>query len=108
MFVHDKEQIIVGPVRTGKWHALAEAIREGCKKLPRQVFGNMYEKKDGACVLGAAYSTGIRLPEMISVECPHCGNPPFDYDAMGVNLPAHLNDFHRWTREAIADWLDTL
>jgi hypothetical protein len=48
------------------------------------------------------------------VPCPGCGTPlrnDATCDAKPYTLMSqvmHLNDAHRWTREKIADWLDTL
>lgn len=38
------------------------------------------------------------------VPCPVCD----DYHAPVQTAVIHMNDVHRWTREAIADWLDSL
>lgn len=38
-------------------------------------------------------------------DCSLAVNPP---DAMLYTLIIHLNDVHRWSRERIADWMDTL
>lgn len=41
------------------------------------------------------------------VDCPGCDNEDWkDFDLKSVII--HLNDKHKWTREAIADWLDQL
>lgn len=39
------------------------------------------------------------------VTCPACPGP---YTAPIENRVQHLNDTHHWTREAVADWLETL
>jgi hypothetical protein len=47
-------------------------------------------------------------------RCPGC-NPGADdthdapswYDRLVWDLIQHLNDFHKWTREEIADWLES-
>lgn len=59
MFQESKELTVTNAPRVGKWHELAEAMRRGCKALPVQCFGEMYQGADAACALGAAYSTGI-------------------------------------------------
>lgn len=38
------------------------------------------------------------------MPCPVCSREGTFYDV----LTDHLNDRHMWTREQIADWLDTL
>lgn len=48
-----------------------------------------------------------KLVPSISTEtakCPVC----LDHTASILNLIPHINDTHKWSREAIADWLDTL
>lgn len=118
------------------YHVLAEAIRAGAK-LARQGHGE-YNEYGKTCALGAAYHARFgALPpvldtgdsdytifdslrsafpvlEQTSTSCP--------VEGCGVYLRAvnqrptstltstisHLNDGHEWTREAIADWLDTL
>lgn len=111
MFQHTHEEIIIGPVvpRTGKWHGLAEAIREGCKKRPIQAFGTMWMNDNAACVLGAALEMHFQGRVHVARECPACGKPEKKgFGPNGLCLLPHLNDDHRWTRERIADWLDTL
>ena len=46
------------------------------------------------------------LPELFTetAPCPACDGSPETF----YNMIQHLNDQHQWTREAIADWLDTL
>lgn len=55
------------------------------------------------------------LQTVIYVECPEaqCPRPPvsqFSRQALHTahSWILHLNDEHRWSREDIADWLDTL
>lgn len=36
--------------------------------------------------------------------CPECGMP----GRRGSIISKHLNDLHRWTRERIADWVETI
>lgn len=42
--------------------------------------------------------------------CPDCSNwsPPNSFRLTLGSVIIHLNDHHHWTRERIADWLDTL
>lgn len=39
--------------------------------------------------------------------CPTCGIRCMHVDCTAV-LVMHLNDVHRWTREAIADWIESI
>src|ERR1051325_2910153 len=91
----------------------SEAIREGAKLRP-QAF-NEYYIDGGSCAVGAAAEAmGFDKVRMVEAE------NAFAYmQAAGVDCPAckrinsllgvctHLNDTHRWTREQIADWLET-
>lgn len=43
------------------------------------------------------------LPRLCAT-CPDCAQGPY----RGELVVIHLNDYHHWTREKIADWLDTL
>lgn len=106
---------------------LSEAIRLGAMLRP-QGFGNLWTvRPDGrlieSCALGAAcdaFGRGFsashcgvwQLPKDLEtwlaggpVECPAC--PSFS-TARRESMIAHLNDLHRWTRDAIADWVATL
>jgi len=104
---------------------LSDAIREGCRystKTTRQFFGTT---PHSACALGAAIigynrRTGDEItmldlarvwPELnqetefiMRATCPDCGT----YADLRHVITTHLNDGHRWTREAIADFIDTL
>ena len=99
---------------------LTEAIRLGSMVTP-QAFGAL-ERDGGACAIGAAIIAlgcfGInkqqaiqnlktRYPFLESIvpclvdRCPYMPMP------VG-SLIAHLNDEHRWPREQIADWVETI
>ncbi len=99
---------------------LSEAIRAGAKLRP-QAFGKGFDGV-GTCAMGAAFE-GMGLdPKSLDLEicqpipevlrelfppksvrlCPVCGTQK----ALGVIV--HLNDEHGWTREAIADYVETL
>ena len=113
---------------------LSEAIRLGAMLKP-QAFGIMFNN-GGTCALGAAADALGRLDDIdrevvpfmseiwppewnIStqlggnlaaiilskerIRCPDCTRI---YHAVG-SVVMHLNDFHCWTREAIADWVET-
>lgn len=95
---------------------LSEAIRLGSMMRP-QCFEDYY-RNGGSCALGAALEAvghpfgnnhpgreEDRWPILLTVDampCPeHCGQPMF-------NAITHLNDFHRWPRERIADWVESI
>lgn len=95
--------------------SFSEAIREGAKLRP-QGFGELHANGK-SCAIGAGreaiYGTTeseqeqydeIRtlFPYLQTLSpCPAC---PL---RMTLFIAAyHLNDFHEWTREAIADWLE--
>lgn len=90
---------------------LSEAIRLGAM-LHRQAFGSYsHIDKSGrvfaTCALGAARAAGYEIESgtLKLSQCPECGDyvwcPAFP-------LVAHLNDIHQWTRERIADWVETI
>lgn len=98
---------------------LSEAIRLGAMTHP-QGFDH-YEREGRTCALGAAANAaGVRrancgepcvserwpfLNDVIA-PCPACGDV-IDVCELG-GIITHLNDDHRWTREAIADWVSTV
>ena len=100
---------------------LSEAIRLGAMNRP-QAFG-AFEHRGGTCALGAACEAiGLsievanhahiseRLQSLFPVlrtqrvACPVCGRVQH---CSLASLIADLNDRHRWTREAIADWVES-
>lgn len=88
---------------------LSEAIRLGAM-MGKQAFGRAYGANGSACANGAAmqavggYSIWVEWPWLrTDVTCPACKLS----GTTGVAI-AHLNDIHRWTREAIADWVATI
>ena len=115
MLLHIHEEIIINPPRTGEWHELAEAIRQGCQRVVRQCFDGSLVKRNAhgqiyaTCALGAADVAGWysqpRNDDGPDGQCPVCA---YNTRVHELCLIGHLNDDHRWTREAIADWLDTL
>lgn len=109
---------------------LSEAMRLGAMLHP-QCFGALTDFR-GTCALGAAVAaancpvvgraagtestrSGDRSDLAVQVpnewgavlaavcDCPDCGS-----SRSGHRLIAHLNDDHRWTREQIADWVETI
>lgn len=98
---------------------LSEAIRLGAMLLP-QGFGFTSMAVDASCgLIAACDALGLQhsnagvteLNEMFpwmgrtQPGCPLCRN--FDGFSIG-GLVAHLNDSHGWTRERIADWVETI
>ncbi len=98
---------------------LSEAIRLGAMLRP-QGFGDLWTSAGlRSCALGAALdAAGLHEHEHAKSQallaiaafpildaaatCPSCARPAL------VNVGAvvvHLNDYHHWTREAIADWV---
>jgi hypothetical protein len=100
---------------------LSEAIRLG-SMLKRQGFGSSAFDPDRSCVLlaacdaiGEAHNNAgiVALYEShwrwaaAKAKCPECqfdGNGHFSV----TGISAHLNDDHRWTRERIADWVESV
>lgn len=105
---------------------LSEAIRIGSEMRP-QCYGAMYGFYDhtntlGTCALGAAYEgAGIsmeawdgdntfrqKFPIVKRVaSCPGC-KAPWMTGTILSNIVMHLNDAHRWSRGAIAMWVETI
>lgn len=100
-----------------------DAIREGAKLKPQTL---RYPEKGKSCVLQAAAEGAQILPPTDSVSlvdyqelahrwpflsieevfpCPVCG--VWQQKSL-MEICYHLNDKHQWTREAIADYIDTL
>ncbi len=91
---------------------LSEAIRLGAM-LHKQGFGVMVLYDGGVlatCALGAAQQAGYTFSGKdwsrkmaYRYRCPTCreGWP-------ALEMITHLNDWHKWTREQIADWVATI
>lgn len=106
--------------------SFSEAIREGAKLRP-QVYHRMTDRS-GTCALGAGYEAVYRslhgmdctpleflysyLKNAGACPVPHCRaavkthGVEADAPPSIADLIVHLNDDHKWTREAIADWLE--
>ena len=96
---------------------LSEAIRLGAMMKP-QGFCELLNDKGGTCAIGAAgdafgkisYTAIEKMYPFIIAErqpdCPMCGVCGSRIDIEGIIF--HLNDAHRWTREDIADWVETI
>lgn len=92
-----------------------DAVRLG-SMLHEQCHGELFAY-DGngnlfaSCAVGAALeaigqtrNACLYWPELMEPShCPACNEPAYIN-----NVITHLNDSHLWTREAIADWLDTI
>lgn len=109
---------------------LSEAIRLGAT-VSHQIYGALKDRNGGTCAWGSAlHAIGIldrvnmlctlqdeQLPKdwvLLKGEISFCPeevcrfhdhtNPLFDMEG----CIAHLNDEHKWTREQIADWVQTI
>lgn len=108
---------------TPTYKELADAIRVGASKT-QQAFGNLYKTKTGldtdrkdraaaSCALGALYighPAGARL-RFSEIMRSHVHSPASVYGQGRFtlqNVIVTLNDSARWSREQIADWLETL
>ncbi len=97
---------------------LSEAIRLGAMLKP-QAFGD-YTDGIGTCALGAANEAiGLSANDdetegpwpfiAIGLPCPSCGVTLGADPETGLGeMVEHLNDYHRWTREVIADFVETI
>lgn len=103
---------------------LSEAIRLGAMLRPVQEFHVLFDPATGgSCALGAAaeaigmldtsrygrYLKGKKAPKhwrwlKAPRACPQCRNKYRDTQDVII----HLNNGHKWTRERIADWIETL
>ena len=92
MYLPTKELPATSPAKVGKYHELAEAIRRGCERHPRQARRTSVDRWGGRCAMAAAVAGGYtkRVPQKL------------------VNKIVFRNDWRFWSRERIADWLDTL
>lgn len=110
---------VAAPIEVTTTIRPSEAIRLGCLTT-RQNFGNL-GGHGTACAMGAMWlgigawdgvwrgSVDVVLSEpyvasLTGLNCP-LGCDSADYYLI---TPAHLNDDHDWTRERIADWLDSI
>lgn len=103
---------------------LSEAIRAGASKRP-QAFGQYFIISDfddpiTSCAIGAAYEGNGGSPTD-NLWCRRLMDETFPELLQRVTLPtpyhdstdlhsgiARLNDKYRWSREAIADWLESI
>ncbi len=90
---------------------LSEAIRLGALLHP-QHFGEKYLVTQGSvvasCAHGAAEEAGWqRVVDMDERRCPVCSADSCRSMYQTLGIVVHLNDEHHWTRERIADWVET-
>lgn len=99
---------------------LSEAIRLGAALRP-QGFGE-FERHGRTCAIGAAMEATAFWQTAVWPEgwmalfnqattCPDAGCQfawPVDEARLVWDVIVHLNDHHRWARERIADWVETL
>lgn len=104
---------------------LSEALRLGAM-IRSQAFGQYFDGV-GSCAAGAAAEAlGLRIDILSSGAIDEfCANTKFDTvlnevqycpacrlnvatALSGEGVMVHLNDYHHWTREAIADWIEGL
>ena len=115
---------------------LSEAMRTGAKFGP-QLYGRLTRGDGGSCAMGAAYMgrhgssacgdifvltrySDFNVITSMSIETMPCGcsgSVDINSDpALGPVMVAstlwyaivHLNNFHKWSREAIAEWVETI
>ena len=101
--------------------SFSDAIRLGAAQGP-QLFGEYLDGHGGSCAAGAAaigagaadfpWSRWRVLLDRVDC-CPVCmcttftrGPVPGIGISQVIDVVIHLNNDHRWTREAIADWWD--
>lgn len=93
---------------------LSEAIRLGAMLKP-QITNGSTRTTDGSCALGAALDAiGVvagharavcHFPITLSLAVHPVTSKPA---MMVLSVVRELNDHHRWTRERIADWVETV
>jgi hypothetical protein len=107
---------------------LAEAVRLGAAQRP-QCYGLPFRYEQpgilGSCFAGAAYegltdtvdlayARGSRVYDVLRATFPIASRPVVcPVGGCGDSGPllsgaTHLNDWHEWTREQIADWVSEL
>lgn len=100
---------------------LADAIRVGIQHRPSQAFGDYFKGRTSSCALGAAYEGIYRMPQDIAGFHPQRLDRLFECLDFSIRrcpagcikriplgaLIVHLNDHHQWTREQIADWIQS-
>lgn len=97
---------------------IAAAIRRGIAMRPKQAFREFFVGNDASCALGAAFDGfgTFDSPEALaSAVCCSIEGYVSVPSATGEHRTrclddaiAYLNDERCWSRERIADWLETL
>lgn len=91
---------------------LSEAMRLGAMLHPQHFYAAwMLDDRQeilATCALGAANVAGYEDDgfALWAATCPVCANLAPWHNVSSII--AHLNDDHRWTRETIADWVETI
>lgn len=86
-------------------HELAEAIRRGAKMKPQcrlSLFHDGHSCAIGAAMDGSGAQTDFALETLFPVL-----NNTFKFEKLMRRI-VNLNDHFGWSRERIADWIDTL
>jgi hypothetical protein len=103
---------------------LAAFIRAGASRRPEQAYGDYFKGKYASCALGAAYEGMYRLPDNVEGTRPtkdlewffdvlegtvrSCPVEGCKKKLVLSALIVHINDAHRWSREQIATWLESV
>ena len=104
---------------------LSEAIRIGAKLGPKLVGGIWSEYAEGTCALGAAAERcGLRtkyggsilkhgdalnhLCMIFPILEEHVKHPKLGLPCRVAGIIVYLNDLEGWSREAIAEWVETI
>ena len=103
---------------------LSEAMRLGAKVCP-QAFGFTEDRDGGRCALGAAFHTEFGnadwVTKVVGGRLSSTQNERWPVLAVMAEPPcpcrstiqvewavAHLNNDHKWSREAIAEWVEVV
>lgn len=103
---------------------LASFIRAGAARRPEQAFGDYFQGRRASCALGAAYEGMYRLPvdaagthptkdlewffDCLEGRMHRCPAENCPKRLVLAAIIVHLNDEHRWSREQIATWLESV
>ena len=103
---------------------LASFIRAGAERRPEQAYGDYFKGQRASCALGAAYEGMYRLPRQMDGSRPtkdldwffdclegtvrRCPMEGCKKRLVLSSIIVHLNDEHRWSREQIATWLESV
>jgi len=84
------------------------AIREGINLYPRQAFECRHPSADSACAAESAILYAKSINESLCAEDMYPENCRCPVGCNRNVSIVHLNDFHRWSRELIADYYESL